>query len=75
MKLLDRQAQKKMPVLEALERFKKMRVVPFDVPGHKRGRGNKALLNFFRGKMFICRCKFNETIRQFMSPSFCNQRS
>lgn len=35
MKLLDRQAQKKMPVLEALERFKKMRVVPFDVPGHK----------------------------------------
>ena len=50
MKLLDRQAQKKMPVLEALERFKKMRVVPFDVPGHKRGRGNKALLNFFRRK-------------------------
>ena len=47
MKLLDRQAQKKMPVLEALERLKKkMRVVPFDVPGHKRGRGNKALLNF-----------------------------
>ena len=50
MKLLDRQAQKKMPVLEALERFKKMRVVPFDVPGHKRGRGNKALLNFLGEK-------------------------
>ena len=50
MKLLDRQAQKKMPVLEALERFKKMRVVPFDVPRHKRGRGNKALLNFLGEK-------------------------
>ena len=47
---MDRQAQKKMPVLEALERFKKMRVVPFDVPGHKRGRGNKALLNFLGEK-------------------------
>lgn len=48
--LLDRQAQKRMPVLEALEKFKKMRVVPFDVPGHKRGRGNKALLNFLGEK-------------------------
>lgn len=27
-----------------------MRVVPFDVPGHKRGRGNKALLNFLGEK-------------------------
>ena len=28
------------PVYEALEQLKKRRVVPFDVPGHKRGRGN-----------------------------------
>ncbi len=48
--LLDREAQKSMPVLEALEKFKKMRIVPFDVPGHKRGRGNKALRDFLGEK-------------------------
>lgn len=32
------------PIYEALERFKRMRVVPFDVPGHKRGRGNPELV-------------------------------
>ena len=40
MKLLD---QERAPISEALEKFKKMRVVPFDVPGHKRGRGNPEL--------------------------------
>ena len=34
------------PIYEALERFRKMRVVPFDVPGHKHGRGNPELTNF-----------------------------
>lgn len=32
------------PIYEALQNFKKMRVVPFDVPGHKRGRGNPELV-------------------------------
>ena len=35
--------QQKAPICEALERFRKRRVVPFDVPGHKRGRGNPEL--------------------------------
>lgn len=35
-----------MPILEALDRFKTMRIVPFDVPGHKRGRGNSELMDF-----------------------------
>ncbi len=35
--------QERAPIYEALERFGKMRVVPFDVPGHKRGRGNPEL--------------------------------
>lgn len=35
--------QDRAPIYEALERFGKMRVVPFDVPGHKRGRGNPEL--------------------------------
>ena len=40
-------SQTSAPIYEALERFHKSRVVPFDVPGHKRGQGNpelKALL-------------------------------
>lgn len=35
--------QHSAPIYEALERFKKSRVVPFDVPGHKRGQGNPEL--------------------------------
>lgn len=38
--------QSRIPILEALNEFKKMRVVPFDVPGHKRGKGNKELTDF-----------------------------
>lgn len=47
MKEIDRMgqySQKDAPIFEALERFRKMRVVPFDVPGHKRGRGNPELV-------------------------------
>lgn len=38
--------QQRAPIYEALERFRKMRVVPFDVPGHKHGRGNPELTAF-----------------------------
>lgn len=38
--------QHSAPIYEALERFRQMRVVPFDVPGHKRGRGNPELTAF-----------------------------
>jgi arginine/lysine/ornithine decarboxylase len=38
--------QEKAPVLEALTRFRAARIVPFDVPGHKRGRGNPELTAF-----------------------------
>lgn len=36
--------QDSAPLLEALEAFKKRRIVPFDVPGHKRGKGNPDLV-------------------------------
>ena len=36
--------QKSAPFYEALERLRKQRIVPFDVPGHKRGRGNPELV-------------------------------
>lgn len=42
--------QTRAPIYEALEEFKKMRVVPFDVPGHKRGRGNAELRDFLGEK-------------------------
>ncbi|MBQ1504633.1 MAG: aminotransferase class V-fold PLP-dependent enzyme [Oscillospiraceae bacterium] len=38
--------QHRAPIYEALENFRQMRVVPFDVPGHKRGRGNPELTAF-----------------------------
>lgn len=38
--------QQNAPIAEALETFQSMRVVPFDVPGHKRGKGNAELTDF-----------------------------
>lgn len=38
--------QDRAPVYEALKRMKAERLVPFDVPGHKRGRGNPELAEF-----------------------------
>ena len=40
---MEKLSQESAPIYEALEKFRKMRVVPFDVPGHKRGRGNPEL--------------------------------
>lgn len=42
--------QNQAPIYEALERFRQQRVVPFDVPGHKRGRGNPELTEFLGEK-------------------------
>ncbi len=36
----------KTPLADALEAVRSERIVPFDVPGHKRGRGNKLLTEF-----------------------------
>lgn len=43
---MDREIQRAAPIYDALQKFKKMRVVPFDVPGHKRGKGNPELTEF-----------------------------
>ncbi len=39
-------SQSMAPVYEALVKYKSNRVVPFDVPGHKQGRGNPELTEF-----------------------------
>jgi len=47
---LNTELQKKAPLLEALNKLKHMRIVPFDVPGHKRGKGNAELTDFLGEK-------------------------
>ena len=43
---MQHELQHRAPIKEALEQFGAMRVVPFDVPGHKRGKGNPELTGF-----------------------------
>lgn len=47
---MEKSTQKCAPIYEALERFRKMRIVPFDVPGHKHGRGNPELVELLGSK-------------------------
>ncbi len=42
--------QDRMPIIEALEEMKAARLVPFDVPGHKRGRADKNLTKYLGEK-------------------------
>ena len=46
--------QNRAPIYEALQRFREMRVVPFDVPGHKHGRGNPELTAFLGSPWITC---------------------
>lgn len=38
--------QDRAPILEALNNYRSRRIVPFDVPGHKQGKGNPELTEF-----------------------------
>lgn len=38
--------QSRAPIVEALEQYRRSRIVSFDVPGHKQGKGNRALVDF-----------------------------
>ena len=42
--------QQQAPLYEALEKLRRKRIVPFDVPGHKRGRGNPELASLLGEK-------------------------
>ena len=42
--------QEKAPIYEALKQYRKNKIVPFDVPGHKQGRGNPELKEFLGEK-------------------------
>lgn len=43
---MDNRLQQQTPIMQALIELKKQRVVPFDVPGHKRGKGSPELTAF-----------------------------
>ena len=43
---MDRKLQQKAPIIDALADLRNKRIVPFDVPGHKKGRGSKELTEF-----------------------------
>ncbi len=45
--------QSRAPIAEALEAYSSERVVPFDVPGHKHGRGNPELTSFLGERTMI----------------------
>ena len=47
---MEKELQQRAPIYEALERFRRMRIVPFDVPGHKHGRGNPELVELLGEK-------------------------
>lgn len=43
---LNRFSQDKAPIYEALKKYRELRIVSFDVPGHKQGSGNPKLKEF-----------------------------
>ncbi|NLL76315.1 MAG: aminotransferase class V-fold PLP-dependent enzyme [Clostridiales bacterium] len=47
---MKRLPQEEAPIYEALKRFRRMRIVPFDVPGHKHGKGNPELVELLGEK-------------------------
>ena len=67
---MDKKKQMHAPVYEALEKLKKRRVVPFDVPGHKRGRGNPELVELLGQSG----CEFHETAGQSLPSGIGDQR-
>ena len=60
--------QTQAPILEALNELKEMRIVPFDVPGHKRGQGNRALAEFLGDKCLTVDANSMKTLDNLCHP-------
>ena len=65
---MDMERQNQMPLYAALEKFRKQRVVPFDVPGHKRGRGNPELVSFLGERCVNIDVNSMEMLNQYGLP-------
>ncbi len=48
--MYSKERQNHVPIMQALKELKQNKTVPFDVPGHKRGKGNPELTNFLGEK-------------------------
>lgn len=46
--------QNKTPLFTALQEVKDKQIIPFDVPGHKQGRGNPDMLQYFGETLMAC---------------------
>ena len=51
--VLKKLDQNQAPIYEALVKLRKKRIVPFDVPGHKRGRGNPELVELLGENVLV----------------------
>ena len=66
-------SQENAPIYEALERFRRMRIVPFDVPGHKHGRGNKELVELLGERCVSIDVNSMKPLDNLCPPGFCYQ--
>lgn len=57
-----------MPIVEALHELKRRRIVPFDVPGHKRGRSNSELKAFIGEKAITIDANSMELLDNLSHP-------
>ena len=57
-----------MPIVEALNELKRRRIVPFDVPGHKRGRSNSELKAFIGEKAITMDANSMELLDNLSHP-------
>ena len=67
-------SQENAPIYEALERFRRMRIVPFDVPGHKHGRGNKELVELLGERCVSIDVNSMKPLDNLCHTGFCYQR-
>ena len=76
---MERSLQKRAPIYEALERFRRNRVVPFDVPGHKHGRGNPELVELAKEDIDALTASIeplkNEILRMMIPPDPTDSRN
>lgn len=56
------------PLATALQEYKKSRIVSFDVPGHKQGKGHKALVDYFGEACVSIDCNSMKALDNLMHP-------
>ncbi len=60
--------QTKAPLYKALRRYRDKRIVPFDVPGHKQGRGNPEMTDFFGKQAMMLDVNSSKNLDNLIHP-------